>query len=164
MVEDVEVNQDIARAVLERAGHRVHIVGDGADAVAAVQQQPFDLVLMDIQMPGMDGLTATRLIRELAGPVHDIPVVAMTANVLPAQIIELRAAGMDDHVGKPFKRQELYATVDRWAARAAAKGLAPRVTSRLRVKSFGDDLGQRCAGKAGCRHRCSRYPLWMASV
>ena len=116
VVEDVEVNQDIARAVLERAGHRVHIVGDGADAVAAVQQQPFDVVLMDIQMPGMDGLTATRLIRELAGPVHDIPVVAMTANVLPAQIIELRAAGMDDHVGKPFKRQELYATVDRWAA------------------------------------------------
>ena len=116
VVEDVEVNQDIARAVLTAAGHRVHIVGDGADAVAAVQHAPFDLVLMDIQMPGMDGLTATRLIRELAAPVRDIPIVAMTANVLPAQIVELRAAGMDDHVGKPFKRQELYATVDRWAA------------------------------------------------
>jgi len=73
------------------------------------------MVLMDVQMPGMDGITATQHIRALQHPAHRLPIVAMTANVLPQQVKQFRAAGMDDHIGKPFKRDELYAAVERWS-------------------------------------------------
>ncbi|MBX9933801.1 MAG: PAS domain S-box protein [Methylobacterium sp.] len=114
LVEDTEINQVLARAVIEARGHTVDVVGDGAAAVAAVQGSAYDLVLMDVQMPGMDGMSATRIIRSTAGPGPRLPVIAMTANVLPDQIRAFREAGMDDHVGKPFKRAELYAIIDRW--------------------------------------------------
>ncbi|TNC11440.1 response regulator [Methylobacterium terricola] len=121
LVEDSPINQEIARAILERRGHRVTVVGDGAEAISAVQAGGHDLVLMDVQMPGMDGLTATRHIRELGPPLGRLPIVALTANVLPQQVAQFRAAGMDDHLGKPFRPEELLATVERWsAARAAA--------------------------------------------
>ncbi|WP_019905492.1 PAS domain S-box protein [Methylobacterium sp. 77] len=125
VAEDVPVNQALARAVLELAGHSVEVVGDGAEAVAAIRAtaggpHAFDLVLMDVQMPGMDGLAATRLIRALPAPACTVPIVAMTANVLPQQIASLTAAGMDDHVGKPFKRDALYAVIARWTAPSAS--------------------------------------------
>ncbi|MET0313194.1 MAG: CHASE domain-containing protein, partial [Hansschlegelia sp.] len=113
LVEDMEINRDIACAVLSAAGHQVDLAGDGAEAVAAVQATDYDVVLMDVQMPGMDGLTATRRIRELAIPARDVPIVALTANVLPFQVAELHAAGMSDHVGKPFRRHDLLAAIDR---------------------------------------------------
>jgi CheY-like chemotaxis protein len=72
---------------------------------------------MDIQMPVMDGMAATRQIRSPEHPAHDVPVIAMTANVLPQQVAAFRAAGMNDHIGKPFKRDELYAAVARWAGK-----------------------------------------------
>ncbi len=118
LVEDQDINQEIARAVLEAAGHRVVVVGDGAKAVEAVRGTRFDLVLMDVQMPVMDGITSTRHIRGLAEH-HDVPIVAMTANVMPAQVALLMRSGLDDHIGKPFRREELYAAVDRWAGRAS---------------------------------------------
>ncbi|GAB6841265.1 signal transduction histidine kinase/DNA-binding response OmpR family regulator [Methylorubrum rhodinum] len=124
LAEDVILNQELARAVLEAQDYRVDIVGDGAEAIAAVQSQgddPYALVLMDVQMPGMDGLTATRRIRALPGPAARVPIVAMTANVLDQQIRELIEAGMDDHVGKPFKRAHLYAVVERWRGQGAAR-------------------------------------------
>ncbi|HEY8383988.1 MAG TPA: PAS domain-containing protein [Microvirga sp.] len=124
LAEDNEINQEIARAVLEAAGHVLHIVSDGAQAVAAVQAAPYDVALLDIQMPTMDGITATQHIRSLDHPCRSIPIIAMTANVLPQQIAEFRAAGMDAHVGKPFKRDELYAVVEHWADRRQA-ALAP---------------------------------------
>ena len=95
------------------------VVGDGVAAVAAVQARSYDLVLMDVQMPVMDGLAATRRIRGLGGSAGRLPVVAMTANVLPQQVAALRAAGLDDHVGKPFRAQALLAAVDRWTGRDA---------------------------------------------
>ncbi|HEV2558729.1 MAG TPA: ATP-binding protein [Microvirga sp.] len=113
LVEDIAVNQDLARAVLEAAGHAVDVVPDGAQAVAAVQERAYDLVLMDVQMPVMDGITATREIRALEHPARGLPIIAMTANVLPQQITAYKEAGMTDHVGKPFKRQDLYAAVER---------------------------------------------------
>jgi HPt (histidine-containing phosphotransfer) domain-containing protein len=72
------------------------------------------MVLMDIQMPVMDGMTATARIRELSGPVQHIPIIAMTANVLPEQIARFKEAGMNDHVGKPFRPTELLDAVERW--------------------------------------------------
>ena len=114
LVEDVEANQEIARAVLEAAGHTVDLATNGYDAVRAVRTRKYDLILMDVQMPGMDGITATRRIRELPGPERDTPIIAMTANVLPDQVAQFMAAGMNDHVGKPFDRYELYALIDRW--------------------------------------------------
>ncbi|GLS42323.1 hypothetical protein GCM10007884_03080 [Methylobacterium brachythecii] len=134
LVEDVKINQELARAVLEIKGYRVDIVEDGADAVATVRAtadgpNPYDVVLMDVQMPGMDGLTATRLIRQMQGHAGQLPIVAMTANVLPRQIDDLRAAGMDDHVGKPFKRAELYAAIDRWVAHERSRRSGPSAAS-----------------------------------
>ncbi|MCJ2107567.1 response regulator, partial [Methylobacterium sp. E-041] len=119
LAEDVPLNQELACAVLEAQGYVVDVVEDGAETIVAVeaalkQGRGYDLVLMDVQMPVMDGLTATRHIRALASPAREIPIVAMTANVLPKQIEDLRAAGMDDHVGKPFRRADLYATIARW--------------------------------------------------
>ncbi|MCJ2086754.1 PAS domain-containing protein [Methylobacterium sp. E-005] len=126
LVEDVPLNQELACAVLESQGYVVEVAGDGAEAITAVAAavaggRPYDLVLMDVQMPRVDGLTATRRIRALAPPACDIPIVAMTANVLPAQIEELRAAGMDDYVGKPFRRADLFATISRWSAPGARR-------------------------------------------
>jgi CheY-like chemotaxis protein len=114
LVEDLEINQELTRSVLEAVGHRIDVVDNGADAIQAVQATRYDLVLMDIQMPGMDGITATRHIRELDHPANRIPIIAMTANVLPQQVSQFRAAGMNDHLGKPFKRDEVYAAVERW--------------------------------------------------
>ncbi|WP_202295737.1 CHASE domain-containing protein [Mesorhizobium sp. 131-2-1] len=113
LVEDMEINRDIASAVLRSHGHEVDIAVDGTEAIAAIQNRTYDVVLMDVQMPVMDGLSATRHIRALNPPVRDIPIVALTANVLPFQLAELRAAGMTDHVGKPFKQAELLAAIVR---------------------------------------------------
>ena len=131
LAEDVPLNQDLASLILRRAGHVVDIVGDGAEAVAAVRANGYDLVLMDVQMPGVDGLTATRQIRALAGPAGRVPIVALTANVLAQQVAELRAVGMDGHVGKPFRQDALLSAVERWARR---EGAAPR--SHLDPESY----------------------------
>ena len=139
LVEDIDINQRLAFALLDARGHSVDIVGDGADAVAAVAERAYDLVLMDVQMPGMDGITATRLIRGAGGASGKVPIVAMTANVFPEQIEAFRLAGMDDHVGKPLNRLQLYATVDRWLARDASVGDAASLESR--------DTGEDEAGK-----------------
>jgi len=115
LVEDVEINQELVRSVLESAGHHVDVVSNGVDAVMAVQSGQYDVVLMDIQMPVMDGVTATQHIRSLEHPARDVPIIAMTANVLPQQVNTFKNAGMQDHVGKPFKRDELLNTIQRWA-------------------------------------------------
>jgi CheY-like chemotaxis protein len=121
LAEDNEINQEIARAMLETAGHEVDVVPDGAAAVMAVQVRTYDLALIDIQMPVMDGMTATRHIRALQSPAGDLPIIAMTANVLPHEVAQFRAAGMDDHLGKPFKREVLYAVIERWCHGRAAR-------------------------------------------
>ena len=115
LVDDLEINQEIARAFLEKAGHAVDVVGDGEAAILAVQAKTYDLVLMDIQMPGISGVTACEKIRQLSGPPRDVPIVAMSANVLPAQVQQFLAAGMNDHIGKPFKPENLISVVARWA-------------------------------------------------
>ena len=114
LVDDVEINRDLARLVLEARGHQVETASDGFEAIRKVQDRAFDVVLMDIQMPGMDGITASHHIRALTTPCRRTPIIAMTANVLPRQIAMFKAAGIDDHVGKPFKRKELFDAIERW--------------------------------------------------
>jgi len=88
--------------MLEALGHEVDIASDGQSAIDAVQRKDYDLVLMDIQMPGMDGLTAIRKIRALSTPAASIPIIALTANVLSADVARCKEAGANGHIGKPF--------------------------------------------------------------
>ncbi|ODA68249.1 Sensory/regulatory protein RpfC [Methyloligella halotolerans] len=115
LVEDLPMNQEIAAAYLEKEGHRVAVAGDGVEAIEAVQNKRFDLVLMDVQMPRMDGITATETIRALGGRFATLPIIAMTANVLSEQVRRFKEAGMDDHVAKPFAKQDLLRTIEKWS-------------------------------------------------
>lgn len=125
LVEDLEHNRDLACTILTQAGHEVDTAGNGVEAVAAVQSKNYDVVLMDVQMPVMDGVTATCHIRALEHPGRNVPIIAMTANVLPHQIAAFAEAGMNDHIGKPFKKAELFDKLHRWLPRPPPL-LAPR--------------------------------------
>ncbi len=115
VAEDVPVNQELVRLLLAPLGCEVTVVGDGEQAVDAVGVADFHLILMDMQMPVLDGLEATRMIRRLGGRAARTPIVALTANVLPEQIELCRRAGMDDHVAKPFVSEDLQSVVLKWA-------------------------------------------------
>jgi signal transduction histidine kinase/DNA-binding response OmpR family regulator len=107
VVEDLPLNQDLAQAMLQRLGCDVEIAGDGAAAVEAVSAGSFDLVLMDIQMPVMNGIEATAAIHALPAPANAIPIVAMTANAMPDQLADYLRAGMAGHVAKPVFQRAL---------------------------------------------------------
>jgi CheY-like chemotaxis protein len=117
VAEDVEINREIVKSVLERDGHEVAFAHDGAEALRLVQESGFDLVLMDIQMPIMDGVEATRLIRSLDGPVRDIPVVALTANVMAAEQEKYIAAGMNECLMKPIDWDRMRLAIGRYSVR-----------------------------------------------
>jgi CheY-like chemotaxis protein len=112
LVEDTEASQIVVKALLVRMGFSVDIAGDGAEAVAAVQRKPYGLVFMDLQMPTMDGLDATRAIRALPEPVRAVPIVAMTANALRSDIDRCMAAGMNGFLSKPVSRAKIQASLD----------------------------------------------------
>jgi len=119
LVEDVDINQELITEMLNRLGHRVDLARNGAEALALacrLESEPdaWDLILMDVQMPVMDGLTATRSIRSLGGRAATIPIVALTANAFAAEIRECRDAGMDDHIAKPSGFAELKQAVELW--------------------------------------------------
>ena len=133
VVDDVAANRAVARAMLAAAGHSVEVAANGADAVEAVATRDLDVVLMDLQMPGMDGLEATRRIRAMPPPRGRVPVFALTASALPEQVEQCRQAGMDGHLAKPIERAALLALLDgvQPGARAAADVLMPGVLDRL---------------------------------
>ena len=105
------MNQELACTILRRAGHFVEVVADGIEAIAATEENNYDVILMDIQMPRMDGVTAARKIRQLSGPGRHTPIIAMTTNALPEQVRAFRQAGMDDYLAKPFKQQDLHEAI-----------------------------------------------------
>jgi CheY-like chemotaxis protein len=107
VAEDNAINQQVVRAMLVRAGHTVKIVADGEEAVAAVKQDHFDIVLMDIQMPVLDGLGATRQIRAMEPPKGRIPIVALTADAMTGAREHYIKAGMDGYLAKPMRFREL---------------------------------------------------------
>ena len=119
LVDDLGINLEIVGAMLRAAGHHVTSANSGPDAIAACREGAHDMILMDVQMPDMDGLETTRRIRDLDGPAKSIPIIALTANVFSQQIESYRDAGMNDHLGKPFHREALLAMIERWSGGAA---------------------------------------------
>ena len=118
LVEDNAINQELACELLGRAGIVVTIAGDGREALAMLERERFDAVLMDCQMPVMDGYEATRELRRRPG-LKDLPVIAMTANAMASDRQEALDAGMNDHVAKPIRVDELFATLAHWVRPAA---------------------------------------------
>jgi|HubBroStandDraft_1064217.scaffolds.fasta_scaffold05151_3 signal transduction histidine kinase/CheY-like chemotaxis protein len=118
VAEDVLPNQIMIEILLHKGGHEVTIVENGVAAVEAVANGDFDLILMDLQMPVMDGIEATREIRKLPGKPSRIPIVALTANVMPDEIEACRAAGMQAHLAKPIDPNKLMALIERLGAEA----------------------------------------------
>jgi two-component system sensor histidine kinase/response regulator len=116
LVDDNAINQEVAGEFLREAGMDVTIVSDGRQCLDAVSQNPYDLVLMDIQMPVMDGLEATRRIRRISR-LKDLPIIAMTAHAMAGDRDKSLAAGMNDHIAKPIDQAGLYLTLKKWIGR-----------------------------------------------
>jgi CheY-like chemotaxis protein len=115
IVEDNAVNQRVAQRLLERLGYRAEVVGNGLEAVKALELAPYDVVLMDVQMPEMDGFEATRVIRDPQSAVrdHEVPIIAMTAHAMKGDREKCIEAGMDDYVAKPVGSAALAEAIER---------------------------------------------------
>jgi CheY-like chemotaxis protein len=113
MAEDNSINQRVGKLILQRAGYKIDLVGDGNEALEAHRNTPYDLILMDCQMPTMDGFEATRQIRSISSrqPI----IIAVTANALVGERERCLEAGMDDYLSKPFQAQQLVSIVEKWA-------------------------------------------------
>ena len=116
LVEDNEINQEVIREILEGFGVKVTVADNGAQAVEMVRHGDYGLVFMDMQMPVLDGLDATREIRKLPGR-SALPIVAMTANAMIEDRARCLAAGMNDHLSKPVEPDELLAKLREWVDR-----------------------------------------------
>ena len=113
VAEDVAANRELVRLMLEPHGFEICAACNGEEAIEAVVASRFDVVLMDMQMPTMDGLQATRIIRKMGGPYACLPIIALSANVIPDQVRQCLQAGMSSHLGKPFTSETLRATIRR---------------------------------------------------
>ncbi|MEO5327404.1 MAG: response regulator [Magnetococcus sp. THC-1_WYH] len=118
LAEDNEINQQVAKELLEKIGIRVIIAQNGAEAVVLAREETFDAILMDVQMPVLDGYGATRQIRALENS-RRLPIIAMTANAMAGDREKCLETGMNDHVAKPVVPDELYATLSQWIGRSA---------------------------------------------
>lgn len=119
VVDDSPVNRELIRALLDPLAPDIEEAADGAAAIEAAAREAFDLVLMDLQMPGIDGLMAAKAIRAGAGPNRDTPIVAVSASARPDDVAACGEAGMNDHVPKPLSAGDLLSKVARWARRPA---------------------------------------------
>jgi CheY-like chemotaxis protein len=118
LVEDNLANQTVALLLLSRFGCEVDLAQNGLEAVAAFSKKKYDLILMDCQMPGMDGFAATREIRRHESGGERTPIIALTANALEEEREKCFEAGMDDHLAKPFRKSDLKNLLDKWLAPA----------------------------------------------
>ncbi|MGD9741923.1 MAG: response regulator [Dongiaceae bacterium] len=127
IVDDVPINRELVAVLLRAAGHGVMKASGGAEALSLLEGQSFDLVLMDVQMPEMDGYEATGRIRAMPAPQGAVPIIAMTAHAMQEDVARCRQAGMDDHIAKPIVKQELLEKVQNWLPDALrASGAVPQ--------------------------------------
>jgi len=114
LAEDNQINATLATTIIKRAGHGVDVAKDGEDAVAAAAKGGFDLILMDMHMPRLDGLDATRRIRAFEGDKARVPIIALTANAMSGDRQKCLAVGMDDFISKPFEPADLTQMLQKW--------------------------------------------------
>lgn len=112
MAEDNAINQRVGKLILQRAGFDIDLVADGSEALSRHQADPYDLILMDCQMPTMDGFEASRQIRRLG--TKQPAIIAVTANALVGEREKCFEAGMDDYLSKPFQAEQLVGVVKKW--------------------------------------------------
>ncbi|MGG5812009.1 ATP-binding protein [Falsiroseomonas sp. CW058] len=149
LAEDSEASQMVAAAFLRKAGYTVDLVRDGAEAVTAARARRYDAILMDVRMPGLDGLGAAARIRALPGEAGRVPILALTAAAMPGDAARCRAAGMDAHLAKPVDRARLLAAVaallrpgaPRGGADAAEPGPAPALLGRETLEELRAAVG-----------------------
>jgi len=122
LAEDNLVNQQVAIAMLSKGGHRIDIANDGIEALMMASKKQYDVILMDVQMPNMSGIDATKKIRRLQGPVAETSIVAMTANAMVGDRETYLEAGMDDYVSKPIDPNHLSAVLTRQSGRNSVAG------------------------------------------
>jgi CheY-like chemotaxis protein/HPt (histidine-containing phosphotransfer) domain-containing protein len=137
--EDNPVNQKVAIRQLERLGFAADAVANGVEAIEALSRVPYDIVLMDLQMPEMDGIEATRIIRQAEKDGGRVPIVALTANALEGDRDRCLAAGMDDYLSKPIVESELRRVLARFLGEARPSELDDAVLSELRKLTGGGD-------------------------
>jgi signal transduction histidine kinase/DNA-binding response OmpR family regulator len=142
LVEDNKINRTFALALLTKAGHRTDIAENGLQAVEAVKRTDYDVVLMDIQMPEMDGIQATRRIREMPSPKREIPIIALTAHALAGAREDYIAAGMDDYLSKPVNPPALLAKLGEIAERLRPRPAVPDIAASPRMPTIGDLLAK----------------------
>jgi CheY-like chemotaxis protein len=143
LAEDNLINQQVAARRLEKLGHTVEIANNGAEAVKALKARNYDLILMDVQMPEMDGFEATAAIRAMTCEKRRIPIIAMTANALPSDCERCLAAGMDDYIAKPVHQRILVDLIEKWGAighGGAPSGTTPATLSESGSKTTDVDL------------------------
>ncbi len=123
LAEDNIVNQKVAQTILKKIGHKVDTVANGKEAIKALEMIPYDLVIMDVQMPEMDGIEATKLIRDTSSAVlyHKIPIIAMTAHAMKGDKERFIEAGMDDYIAKPVSMKSFIELLDKWSKELNAK-------------------------------------------
>ncbi len=114
IVEDNQVNLLLATTILTKAGHRTDGANNGLEALSAIRSRPYDLILMDMMMPEMDGLDATRAIRKLRGSRSETPIIAMTANAMKGDREKCLQAGMNDYLSKPIDKAKLFEKIEHW--------------------------------------------------
>ena len=150
VAEDNATNQLVVRSVLAKFGLTADFAGNGIEALEAVRQRPYDLILMDVHMPDMDGLEATRAIRSFGDARARIPIIALTANAFAHDVENCIAAGMNGHLGKPFRKEELIIAIGEalavrpapTAAAAAETVVAGDALDEDAIERFRDDAGE----------------------